>query len=735
MSFLSNISPGTAPGPRGADWSDGESETSLAEAVSNFWEGRYIMVGSMLAVLLLGAYYSWRKSPVYQVDALLQVEDKKTGKGGAALAALEGLFEQPTVAQAEIEIIKSNLVLGRTVEALSLDILAHPYYNLMTGDALVRGRANAPSLRLELFELPTHLRGASFWIISQDQGVFRWEDASGKLLALGREGEDLAVIWQGQPLRLKVRHINGSTGQRFVLGRLPILKAIEDLRHDLRVAERGKQTNILGLSFDHRSPIRGAEILNEIIGQYVHQNIERKAEEASKTLAFLQEQMPQLRGKLEVAENQLNQFRMQSGSVDLPEEVKLLLKQSVDFEGQALLLKQKKEELLRTYKEGADVVSTLNQQLAKLDQEAHQIDDKVRLLPHTQQEFVRLAREVQVNTDLYTALLNNVQQLQVAKAGEIGNARIVDHAMASLQPIRPKKAVVMALAAAFGLFLGTGLVLLRRALYQGVEDPRIIENRLGLSVVVTIPHSEQQSIIQKAGVRKEGGFSLLAQAFPEDLAIESLRSLRTSLHFTMMDASNRVIMVVGPSPSIGKSFVTSNFAAVLAQAGQRVLVVDGDLRRGRLHEYFGLSGREGGLSEVLVGDRPWSEVVQTTSVPGLEVITTGTVPPNPSELLMSSRFPQFVQEVSHAYDLVLMDAPPVLAVTDASIIGTQVGTVLLLAKAKAHPLGELLITLQRLESSGIRPKGCIFNDVKTRTGGYGSYQYNYHYAYQRAGKD
>lgn len=731
MSLPSYPPPGTASATRGADRPEGESEISLAEALSHLWDGRYLVLGSLLAALLLGGYYAWRKSPMYQMDALLQVEDKKAGKGGAALAALEGVFDQPTVAQAEIEIIKSNLVLGRTVDALSLDILAHPYFNPVVGDALMRGHADAPSLRLERFELPAYLRDNSFRIIAEAQGAFRWEDAKGKLLATGREGEDLAATWQGNPLRLKVRHINGMPGQQFVLARLPLLRAIEDLRRNLRVVERGKQTNILALSLEHRNPIRGAEILNEIIGQYVHQNIERKAEEASKTLAFLQEQMPQLRGKLEVAENQLNQFRMQSGSVDLPEEVKLLLKQSVDFEGQVLLLKQKKDELLRTYKEGADVVVTLNQQIAKLDREARLIDDKVRVLPRTQQEFVRLAREVQVNTELYTALLNNAQQLQVAKAGEIGNARIVDHAMPSLQPIRPQKAVVMTLAAAFGLVLGTGLILLRRALHQGVEDPRIIESRLGLSVVVTIPHSEQQGAIQRAMKRQEGGLHLLAQAHPEDLAIESLRSLRTSLHFTMMNASNRVIMVVGPSPAIGKSFVASNFAAVLAQAGQRVLLVDGDMRRGHLHEYFGLGGREGGLSEVLVGDRPWRDVIQVTQVPGLEVITTGIVPPNPSELLMSSRFAQFIQDVSQAYDMVLIDAPPVLAVTDASIIGSQVSTVLLLAKAKAHPLDELRTTLQRLESSGIRPKGCIFNDVTAIKVGYGYYRYTYHYGYKK----
>jgi len=647
------------------------------------------------------------------------------------MEALSGLLDQPTIAQAEIEIIKSNMVLGRTVEAMALDVVSIPTFNPFVGDALVRRRLDAPSLTVESFKLPTHLRGQHFHVIATGNGSFRWVDPEGKDLGLGREGEVLTATWAGQPLSLQVRRLVAPPGQRFSLTQEPFLTAIENLRLQIQVTERGKQTNILGLAFEHRSPTRAAEILNEIVAQYVKQNIERKAEEASKTLAFLQEQLPQLRGKLDAAENQLNLFRMQSGSVDLPEEVKLLLKQSVDIDGQVLMLRQKKQEVLRTYKEDSDVVSTLNQQIAKLEKESNLLDAKVKGLPHTQQEVVRLSRDVQVNNELYTALLNNVQQLQVAKAGEIGNARIVDYALPSLEPIKPQKVVVMVLAIILGTFVGVGLTMLRKALHEGVEDPRLIESRLGLPVVVTVPHSVEQERISRRIKRHEEGAHLLALSDPEDPAIESLRSLRTSLHFTMMDANNHVIMVAGPSPSIGKSFISSNFAAVLSQSGRRVLFVDADMRRGRVHEYFGLSERKGGLSEILAGELPWQKAIQGTSAAGLDIITSGVLPPNPAELLMSSRFSEFLQEALRAYEFVLIDAPPVMAVTDAAIIGRLVGTVLLLVKAKAHPIDEIRLTLQRLESSGIRPKGCIFNDVTAIKVGYGYHRYAYHYGYKK----
>jgi len=710
---------------------EAEGEISLGELIANLWDGRYLILGAFLAALLLGGYYAWRKTPTYEVNALLQIEDKKASQGGAAMLALEGMFDQATVAQAEIEILKSNLVLGRAVEALSLDIQAAPRFNRLTGDALVRHRTDAPELLVDRFEIPDYMKGLEFRVVAKEGGNFWWEGPGKEILGTAKVGELLKSSWQGQPLLLQVRRLTARPGQAFLLSRQPMLKAIEDLRASLRIAEKGKQTNILGLTLEHRNPIRGAEILNEVISQYVNQNIERKAEEASKTLAFLQEQMPQLKGKLEVAEERLNQFRRNTGSVDLTEEAKVLLQQSADMEGQVLGLKQKKQELLRTYKEDSDVVVTLNQQINKLVSESGQIEGRVRSLPGTQQEVVRLMREVQVNSDLYTALLNNAQQLQVTKAGEIGNARIVDHAMPGLEPVKPKKPMVMALAGLLGLFAGVGLAMLKRALHRGVEDPRLIEGRLGLPVVVTVPHSPAQAPIRKAMEHREEGAHLLALEHSDDLAVESLRSLRTSLHFTMMDARNKVVLVSGPAPAVGKSFVSCNFAAVLAQAGTRVLVVDGDLRKGTLHLPFGFHHRGEGLSAILSGQKPWQDVVNKTAVPGLDLITSGVLPPNPAELLMSKWLEAFVQSVSELYDLVLVDAPPVLAVTDPVIMARQAGTTLLVVKAKQHPLEEIYSSIQRFEHAGIKVKGCIFNDVPEAKVGYRYYRYAYHYGYKK----
>jgi tyrosine-protein kinase Etk/Wzc len=306
--------------------------------------------------------------------------------------------------------------------------------------------------------------------------------------------------------------------------------------------------------------------------------------------------------------------------------------------------------------------------------------------------------------------------------------------MPSLKPIKPQKTQALVLSTLLGLFLGIGLAMLRRALNQNVEDPRLIESRLGLPVVVTIPHSDiQEKEYNLQGSSKGKGSRIMVKDHPEDLAVESLRSLRTSLSFTMMDARNRVIMISGPSPGIGKSFVSCNFAGLLAQSAThtRVLLVDGDMRRGNIHQYFGLKNRKNGLSEILSGQMAWRDAVQATDIPGLEVITTGTLPPNPSELLMSGRFTDFISEISDEYNLTIIDAPPVLAVTDPVIIGRQVGSVLLLVKAKAHPMDEIRNAVSRFEIAGIKLKGCIFNDVLAVNLGYKYFRYAYHYAYKK----
>jgi len=309
---------------------------------------------------------------------------------------------------------------------------------------------------------------------------------------------------------------------------------------------------------------------------------------------------------------------------------------------------------------------------------------------------------------------------------------VVDRATIPLDPIAPKKSVLMILFFSLGMAGGVGLAIIRRSL-MGIEDHRIIETRLGLPVLVTIPHSEAQKEHDTAIQEGADGLHLLAAANPTDLAVESLRSLRTTLNFSIRDAHNQVVMISGPAPMIGKSFVSVNFATVLAQAGTRVLLVDADLRRGNLHRYFGLKNRLRGLSEVISGQLDAKAAIQETEIPGLDFVSTGLLPPNPSELLLSPRFAAFIEEVSGSYDFVVVDAPPVLPVTDATIIAASASTIFLVAKFGQHALEELRAGQQRFESHGFQVNGYIFNDIKLGAlkNNYRYGHYMYHYGYKK----
>ncbi|WP_285606370.1 polysaccharide biosynthesis tyrosine autokinase [Geothrix edaphica] len=742
--------------PRAARAMEELREIDLREWFLTLWEGRLLMLASIAFCMALGLFIIWRSTPIYQAEAMLQIEPPKNVRDSdAAFARMGNLFTPPSDALTEIEIIGSSLILGRTVEALDLDLVARPVRLPIIGDLLAGSQAAGPRVEVETFQIPAHFRGLLFQIVALPGGTFAWKSPSeppaqgnpgaaypeDALLATGRPGDLLTATWGGEKLTLQVRTLSAKPGQAFRLQRRPLQAAITDIRNDLEASEKGasqanRTTNLLALAYRHPNPALAADILNEIMKQYLRQNAQRKSGEISQTLALLQQQLPEVQDKLKQAEAQLNQYRAQTGAVDLVRETDLALQRGAALATQISALKQRRQELLRTYMEGSDLVTTIDAQIAKLESESAGVNRKVQALPGAQQTIMRLSRDVQANTELYTTILNSIKQLQVTQAGEAQNTRVIDAAMPGLKPVKPKKAMLVAVFLILGVVVGIGLVLGKAALFRGVEDHRIIENRLGIPVFATIPHSKAQEGHQHAISGGRPGTHILAFADPDDLATESLRSLRTMLGFYLRDLTTRTVLVTGPSPMVGKSFVSTNLAAVLAQAHAKVLLVDADMRRGSLHAYFGLDTRKGGLSEVLSGKMPWRSAVQSTDVPGLQVLCSGAIPRHPAELLTTPVFSTFVAEASREYEFVVFDAPPLLPVTDAAIIGSKVGLVLLVAKAGQHPLDELRTCQVRLESNGISLDGCVFNDIMPTGLSYYDqrYRYGYLYAYGKAEK-
>jgi tyrosine-protein kinase Etk/Wzc len=356
------------------------------------------------------------------------------------------------------------------------------------------------------------------------------------------------------------------------------------------------------------------------------------------------------------------------------------------------------------------------------------MNQRMKGLPEQELESARLTRDVKVAAELYFLLLNKAQELSVVKSGTIGNVRILDPALQPYKPVSPKKVPVLALALLLGLATGVGLAFAKKAMDEGVDDPDEIEGRTGIPIYASVPHSDREAELSRKRRRTEP-FRILAAVDPTDLAVESLRSLRTGLQFALVEARNNVVTVGGPSPGVGKSFLSVNLAMILGSTGKRVLLVDADLRRGRMHRYFGTE-RGMGVTEIVSGQCTLAEAVHHQKQENLDFVSTGTLPPNPAEIVGSHRFEAFLSEASALYDLVLVDTPPILAVTDAALIARHAGVNLFVLRAGRHPMREITLAVKRLAHGGARVHGAVLNDVSATRGKYARYSYHYNYEYR-----
>ncbi|HCQ8936762.1 TPA: polysaccharide biosynthesis tyrosine autokinase, partial [Klebsiella pneumoniae] len=456
---------------------------------------------------------------------------------------------------------------------------------------------------------------------------------------------------------------------------------------------------------------------------------ERKSEEAAKSLNFLDRKIPDVKNELNAAENKLNYYRQQNSSVDLTMEAKSLLDTMVQLDAQINQLTFSEAEVSKLYTKEHPTYRALLEKRKTLEEEKNNLKKKINNLPETQQEVLRLTRDVQVGQDVYLQLLNKEQELSITKASTVGNVRIIDNAVTQPDPIKPKKLLVIVVLTVFGTMLSLMYVIVKVAFHKGVQSAEQLEEN-GLNVYASIPLSDWQlKNVNNSRKKDKKKFDVLIKENGADLAIEAIRGLRTRLYFAMLEAKNNILMISGPSPEIGKTFVSTNLAGVVAQAGQKVLLIDADMRRGYMHHYFGCLPNNG-LSEILTGRVDYEKAVVHTDIAGLDYIGRGEIPPNPAELLMGSRIEKFLEWASGKYDLVLVDTPPILAVTDAAIIGRHVGTTLLVARFEKNTVKEIDVAKNRLEHSGVIVKGVILNAVTRKASNkYGEYAY-YEYEYK-----
>ncbi|EPK6856718.1 TPA: polysaccharide biosynthesis tyrosine autokinase, partial [Klebsiella pneumoniae subsp. pneumoniae] len=691
-------------------------EIDLGRLLGELVDHRKLIIAVTSLFTLCALIYALFATPIYQADALIQVEQKQAN---AILSNLSQMLpdSQPQ-SEPEIALLKSRMILGKTVDDLNLQAVIKPKYFPIFGRGWQRlsGKKDGELVVSRLY-LPTSedidVPKVELTVKDNEHFVVKGDDFTFN----GKVGE----LLDDKGISIKVDKIDAEPGSKFTISYITRLEAITKLQEVLSVADQGKDTGILVLSITGDNPELITNIIDSISNNYLSQNIARQAAQDAKSLEFLSNQLPKVRNDLDVAEDKLNEYRRKNDSVDLSLEAKSVLEQIVNVDNQLNDLTFRESEISQLYTKEHPNYKALMEKRKTLQEEKAKLNKRVSVMPETQQEILRLSRDVESGRAVYMQLLNRQQELNIAKSSAIGNVRIIDNAVAQTKPVKPKKIVIILIGFIFGSVVAIGIVLLRVFLRRGIESPEQLEE-LGINVYASIPVSEAfaNNAVKKASWKNKNydiKQAFLAVENPADLAIEAIRGLRTSLHFAMMESRNNILMISGASPNAGKTFVSTNLAAVIAQSGKKVLFIDTDMRKGYTHNLFNVENTKG-LSDILSGKMTVERAIQPLSMAGFDFIARGAVPPNPAELLMHKNFDALLSWASQNYEIVVLDTPPILAVTDAAIIGNYVGTTLLVARFEQNTAKEIEVSVRRFEQSGVIVKGCILNGIIKKASSY-----------------
>lgn len=716
---------------------DDNDEIDLMALLFAILRGWKIVLFFALLGLLLGVLYTRYVNPTFQSDALIQIEESSQGVAalGENISNLVG--SDASTAQTEAELIRSRMVLEPVVDALNLRVrLSDPtigyiekiksnrtYTQINTAEEVTLETSDGQVV-IKQFDVSKDYLNKSFSLVKSENGF-----------TLTNGFDDFKGQFN------KPYQFNGANGQiRITVAQLPennhpvniykqsLHNATNAINGALSVVEKGKGTGIIQLTMTGPNQQQTTSILSQVVQSYFGQNQARGSEETTQTLEFMETQIPVLREKLEKSEAKFNEFREQSGTIDVTQESQILLAENARIDAQLSELKLKKADLTTYYTEEHPLVIQINDQIEVLNNRKQQIKNTIQELPEIQREFLQLSEDVGIDREIYLTLLKNYQQLQIAKAGQLGYARIIDMPISTFRAIAPKKLQIWLLSMFLGTLLGAVLALIKSLLRNVVKDPERLEEKTGIPVVATIPRSPLLARLDKNKASRR----LLAYTDRDSLSYEAIKSLRTSIMFGMPEEGKsgsraKVVLITGESPGVGKSFVSSNLSEVFAQLSKKVLVIDADMRLGELHKVFNMT-QDNGLADYFQKENHnLQDVVHPTTMENIDFIPRGEKPQNPSSLLSSEKFSSLMKELSTHYDYIVIDSPPVLAASDAMILAQYADKVLMVTRYDDSIEGQLVYATKQMQKANVNIDGIVLNDV--RQGLMSKYSYHYSYAY------
>jgi tyrosine-protein kinase Etk/Wzc len=723
-----------------------EGGLSLVDILENVFFFRWFFFATFAFTTAIAIIYAILAAPIYITDALIQVEEKK-GSNLGALSQLSKAFDvQQSPILGEIEIIRSRTVIGEAIEATNANVVigidnrllliggwlsrildkdADGFTKPLWGDWRNSSIAwGGESIKLEGILIPQRMYGETLLLKVGPNQSWILEDKLGKKLLQGL-GTSPSYS-DDQQFSLTIEILKARAGTVFKIRVTSLQAGIGSVLGRMTVAETKRQSGIIKLTLEGGNPGSIKEMLSAIVNTYVTRNISRRSEESEKSLVFLNSELPRLKKNLEAAEQDLNTYRKNFKTVDIPSEVKELLIKSTAQEKMRLELELKKKELESRYQPDHPLVKGLNFQLAQLLNQSGQMSQELSMLPQVQQEYLRKERDVQVNSQLYVSLLNNAQQLQIAKAGTVGNVFVVDPPIYPEKPVRPNKPLMVVIGALLGIVLGFVICQLLAFLSGVIRDPKKLEQSSGLSILAILPIAKDQ--IEHIERTEDKGVFMLSQEKPTSTPVESLRSLRTSVLFNLSEkARSKVILVTSAVPRQGKSFISSNLAFLLASTEKRVLLIEADVRKATMRRYVKFDAlKDPGLTNFLQNLSPLDDVIMHNVYPYMDFIPAGKRIKNPGDILSSERMLSMINQLAEQYDYVVIDSPPLLPVNDARALAKASDMILFAVRQEMCSTNEVMEALNLLDKGGSKVDGIVFNGFIPSKIRYG---YNYGYGY------
>lgn len=358
---------------------------------------------------------------------------------------------------------------------------------------------------------------------------------------------------------------------------------------------------------------------------------------------------------------------------------------------------------------------TLLQALSKQKKESMDLNQKSI-------QYGVLQREAESARHMYELLIKRFKETSLTEDMKTGNVRIVDPAEVPKYPIRPRKKLNIFLGTILGLFMGIAVAFTFEFLDNTLKNPEDIRNYLNVPYLGPVPTFD----LEREDIDNP---ELITQYSPKSTASESYRGIRTSLLFSSADKPPKIILISSAGPSEGKTLTSTNLAITMAQAGSRVVIVDCDMRKPKVHKMFGI-GRDKGMSSVLVSndlEEVLQDVIIHSDIPNLDVIPCGPIPPNPSEIIGSQKMSRIMEILQEQYDRIIVDSPPITAVTDSTVLAKFVDGVMLVVHAGVTPRQVVKTGLEQIQGVDANILGAVLNDVDTGKESYYYYQYYYYY--------